>query len=300
MSTVITVVANNGLHDIHGLLLDIRNKTPGMRYQFGEDESKYKPGFYPDVFAWIHQKSTRMLDWSSEREKNNNWHFAIRVPACSNCAVWQLAFNLIEKVAAETRGKIYTEEMDIEEDAGLSIEQFEQWKADFSCEKILASEIDSTISLSEFNITQPGSSGDITIFGPYAPFTFNTNIIGVLKAKKSPAKEFEKRMLQLQNACLDEAYSHAGDVLITSKAGKEYKAKICNGRPFELIINDQVDHIVFISSYNNDAFIVPAKKVRAVMPGHCFFDEYSFYADNSCFTEWHNIMQKAKALHEEI
>lgn len=300
MSTVITVIANNGLHDIHSLLLDVQNKTPGMLYRFGEDKSKYNPGFYPDVYTWIHQKSTRMLDLSIERNEMGKWHFNIRVPVCSNCILWQLAFTLIEKIATATNGKIYTAEMDMDEEEGLTIKQFEQWKAGFFCGKKLASEINTTITFSEFNSIEPGSTGDVTIFGPHAPYTFNTNIIRVLKGKKSPSKEFEKRMLQLQNACIDEAYRHVSDIIITSKAGKECKAKICSGIPFQLIINDEIDSIVFTSTLNSDVFMVPAKKVRAVMPAHCFFDEYSFYVDNSCFAEWDNIMQKAKALHEEI
>ena len=191
-----------------------------MLYQFGEDESKYAPAFQSGVFAWIRYKSTRNLDWSSERDKDKdrNWNYEIRIPVCSNCPVWQLAFTLIEKIADETDGIIFTEEMDIAEDTGLDKAGFENWKAAFSCEKQLNTEIELTISLSL-------SEGDITIFGTHAPFTFNKNIIEELKLKKSITKEFEKRMLQLQNAVIDKAYTKASPVLITGKSKKEYKYK---------------------------------------------------------------------------
>ncbi len=294
MSVVITIISKNAIRNIHGLLIDLQSKTPGMLYQFGEDESKYAPGFQPDVYAWIHQKSTRYLDWSSERVSHDNWHYEVRVPVCSNCIVWELAFALIEKIAVETEGVIYNEEMNEEDDEGMDLKAFEEWKADFSCLDHLKRELETTLSLSEFK-------GDVTIFGTHCPFTFNKNINRELKAKKSPSKEFEKRMLQLQNAYLDEAYTQAADALITSGVNsKEYKAKFCSGIPFQLIINDKVDYIVFSKPGTEDVFLVPAKKVREVMPENCFFDEYSFYVSNSSFAMWNSIMEKAALVREEI
>lgn len=289
MSTVFTIISKNAIHDIHGLLIDVQSKIPNMLYQFGEDENKYAPGFQSGVFAWIRYKSTHNLDWSSEREKDKgrNWNYEIRIPACSNCAVWQLAFTLIEKIADETDGIIFTEEMDIAEDTGLDKAGFENWKAAFSCEKQLNTEIELTISLSL-------SEGDITIFGTHAPFTFNKNIIEELKLKKSITKEFEKRMLQLQNAVIDEAYTKASPVLITGKSKKEYKAKFCSGIPFTLIINDELDYIAFTKLNSLEVALVPSKKVREVMPARCFFDEYSFYVDNAAFASWNSIIEKSK------
>lgn len=293
MSTVFTVISRNAIRDIHGLILDVKSKTPNMVYEFGDDESKYKFGFNPDVFAWVHQKSTRYLDWSSELKNNDKWHYDIRIPICSNCITWQLAFALIGKIIINTEGLVYTEEMDEDEDNGWNIDEFNKWKFAFPCEKKLEEEIELTIEISEHE-------GDVTIFGTYTPFTFNKNINEELKTKKSLTKEFEKRMLQLQNACLDDAYMRAGDILITSKKDIQYKAKICSNIPFTLIINDELDLIAFSESGKDDVFLVPSKKVREIMPTHCFFDEYSFYVDNASFANWDTIMEKARALHEDV
>ncbi|NOT91786.1 hypothetical protein [Ferruginibacter sp.] len=294
MSTVIAIISKNSIRDIHGLLLDIKSEIPGILYQFGEDESKYNPGFQPDVFAWVHQKSTRYLDWSSERDENYTWHYTVRIPACSNCPIWQLSFLLIEKIASFTDGRIFTEEMDIQEDTGFDIAGFQNWKTQFSCEKKLKEEIELTIDLSE-------SEGDVTIFGTHAPFTLNKNIISLLKSKKSAVKEFEKRMLQLQNAVIDELYTNATDALVRSQLNhNEYRVKVCTGLPFNLVINEGLDYIIFSKKNCNDLFFVPAKKIREVMPTQCFFDEYSFFVDNESFATWENIMEKAKMLHEEV
>lgn len=294
MSNVITIVSKNAIRDIHGLLVDLQSKMPGMLYQFGEDERKYAPGFQPDVYAWVYQKSTRYLSWYSKKVAVNNWHYEVKVNACSNCITWDLAFALIEKIAVETQGLVYNEDMNIEDEEGMDLKKFSEWKAGFYCKNIFKREVELSISISEFK-------GDVTIFGTHCPFTFNKNINAELQAKKSPAKEFEKRMLQLQNAYVDEAYTHAVDALITSKRdSKEYKVKFCNGIPFSLFINEEVDYIVFSKSGTEKVFLVPAKKVREVMPSNCFFDEYSFYVSNSGFAIWESILGKAALLHEEI
>lgn len=295
MSTIFTIISPNAIRDIHGLLINVQSKTPGMIYRFGDDDSKYSPGFLPDVFTWIRYKSTRNIDWTSERSKDGdrNWQYEVRVPVCSNCPTWELAFVLIEKIAAETDGVIFTNEMDAEQDVGLSKAAFEDWRKAFSCITQLDKDIELTISLSEFR-------GDVTIFGTYACFTFNKNIIGELKLKKSVSKEFERRMLQLQNAFIDEAYTQAPTVEISGKSKKRYRAKFCSGIPFTLIVNDELDYIAFSRLNSHELCLVPAKKVREVMPARCFFDEYSFYVDNAAFASWESILQKAEAVHEEL
>lgn len=304
MSTVLTVVSKQRIYDQHGLLLSVKSVIPNLQYQFGEDESKYASGFLPDVFAYELYKSNRYLDWSSElkRElengliKKEQWHFDIRIPAMSNCSLWTLAIALVKKIMEETNGSFFTEDMDAEEDNGLSYDEFVDWCKSFDCNKNLESEFNSTISLVE------QLEKEVTIFGTQAPFTFNKNIIADLRKKKNPVAEFEKRMLKLQNACLDEAYIKASPMQMTTNDGKEYIILVCGNNSYTLFVNNKIDFIIFTSSENEkELFIVPAKKVREVMPEECFFDEYSFFIDLFCIPIWHTeILPKAKQLHIEL
>ena len=304
MSRVLTVISKNNIKDIHGLILKVKEQIPGMVYQFGEDESKYKFGFQPDVFAYELYKSTRYLDWSSElkRELTNGlitkslWHYNVRIPVLSNCSLWNIGLMLVKEIMLSTDGLFYPEEIDEETDKGLTMDAFINWQNKFNCEKEFESELETTITLVE----QLGD--EVAIFGPQAPYTFNINIVKELRAKKKIVAAFEKRMLKLQNACLDEAYTKASKVVIKVNNDIEYKASVCNNFPYLLVINDQIDYILFTSIENKEEFyIVPAKKAREVMPIECFFDEYSFFVDLFCDAIWHSeILPKAKLLHTEF
>jgi hypothetical protein len=295
MSHVFTIISKNAIRDIHGLILDVQSTIPGMIYQFGEDKTKYQAKYLPDVYACIYQKSTRYLDWESEYKDNRKWYYDVRIPVCSNCCLWELALSLIDKIANVTGGVIYTEDMNEEDDEGLSVDEFSKWKQSFSCEENLSRDIEVTLSLFDFK------EEDIVIFGIKYPFTFGKNINKELKSKESPAKEFEKRMLQLQNTVDDKTYSLGSLALVTShNSGLEYKVRFCPNVPFTLIINSELDYIVFSNPKTKETFMVSAKKVREIMPPECFFDEYSFYVDNVSVGRWDKIMEKAKALHEEI
>lgn len=300
MSKVLTVVSKQRIYDQHGLLLSLREAIPKMHYQFGEDESKYKFGFLPDVLAFELHKSNRYLDWSSELKqeiengliKRELWHFAVRVPALSNCSLWTVALALVKKIMEETKGFFFTEDMDEEETNGLSYDEFTEWCKAFDCNKNFESEFNLTISMVE----QLGN--EVTIFGTQAPFTFNKNILEDLRKKKKPFAEFEKRMLKLQNACLDELYIKGGILQVETKNGVTLIAKTIHPTPFLLVVNDGIDYFIFNDESKNELYTITAKQIRNVIPAECFFDEYSFFIDLFCIPIWQDeILVKAKQFH---
>lgn len=144
---------------------------------------------------------------------------------------------------------------------------------------------------------------EVTIFGTYFPFVFNKNIVKELKAKKKPAEAFEKRMLRLQNFAFNlDLYKKATPLEIVTQSGKKLRVVPCTNEPLCLVINTDIDFVLFKSEGDaNEFYFVPSKRVREVMPAECFVDEYSFVVELFCFSIWESeILPKAKLLNEPI